>query len=286
MSSDVTTNYVDSEDDTRISYRQLGSGPGLVFVHGSLSTGANYSELAEDLAKDFTVYMPDRRGFGQSPYAGEWSVEKDAQDVAAVVAKAGAPFLFGYSLGAIVSLVAAENIASLKKLAIYEPPLFESKAAALPVVERVDRELREGKKAAAMTTAMKGAQLGAPFLNAMPHWLLTAMLKQMMKKEAKTGQSKYVGFGELAPTLHHDGHVILDVSGRQEEFKSIACETLLLGGGMSSAFMKGNLTRLESIIPQTRRKELPGLDHGSAQNRDVRGKPAPIAQALREFFKQ
>ena len=58
-----------SADGTTIGYRQLGRGPGIVVVHGSMSSGYNFLQLAEALADAFTVYLPDRRGRGLSgPY--------------------------------------------------------------------------------------------------------------------------------------------------------------------------------------------------------------------------
>lgn len=57
-----TLDSVISIDGTKIGYRQYGKGPGLIIVQGAMGTACNYHQLAIALAKDFTVYVPDRRG--------------------------------------------------------------------------------------------------------------------------------------------------------------------------------------------------------------------------------
>src|SRR5262245_41369367 len=91
-----TDGSVTSKDGTTIGYRQLGQGPGLVVVHGSMSTGYNHIQLAGLLADAFTVYLPDRRGFGLSkPYSQEYSIQDDIDDVDVLLTKTGAHNVFG-----------------------------------------------------------------------------------------------------------------------------------------------------------------------------------------------
>src|SRR5262245_51921839 len=96
---------VTSRDGTTIGYRRLGDGPGLVILHGSLSTGYYHLQLAQALADDFTVYLPDRRGFGLSgPFSKDDGVQEDVEDLDALLTKTGAQNVFGVSAGAIISL--------------------------------------------------------------------------------------------------------------------------------------------------------------------------------------
>lgn len=280
----LTNNTTTSRDGTRISYQETGHGPGLVIVHGSLSTMRNYSQLITLLAEHFTVYLYDRRGFIKDAQWQDFSLQKDIEDVAAVIKATKASNLFGYSLGAIIALCAAAALPEVRKLAVYEPPLFPTREAAEPVMSRLDQELAQHKIAAALVTAMVGAHLGSPWFNAMPRRLLEFMTKYMMTYGEKEGQGGYLSFRQLAQTLHHDGQVILEMSGKQDEFSRITAQTLLMGGSKSSKFLKNNLENLEKIIPQATRHKLPGLEHGSAQNSDMRGKPSPIAAALVDFF--
>ncbi len=276
---------VTSKDGTSIGYRQLGHGPGLVILHGSMSTGYNHIELAEALADSFTVYLPDRRGYGLSgPFNMDDGVEKDVQDLDALLTKTGAYNVFGVSVGAIISLEAALNLPAIRKLAIYEPPLFTNRAAPAAMMARFDEEMARGKTAAALATAMKGAPLVSDMFSAMPRWLLEFMTERMMSHEDKKGSGDYASFRELAPTLHHDGQVILEMSGQQERLRGIRAEVLLLGGSKSTAFLKAGLDSVANVLPHARRIEFAGLDHAASWNTDRRGHPNVIAQELRRFF--
>src|ERR1051325_9217052 len=72
---------VSSRDGTSIGFRQFGSGPGVILLHGSMSSGAHHTELAQLLADAFTVYVPDRRGRGLSgPYRTGDELEQEVED--------------------------------------------------------------------------------------------------------------------------------------------------------------------------------------------------------------
>ncbi|MBB6670387.1 alpha/beta fold hydrolase [Cohnella nanjingensis] len=77
-----TTGFATSKDGTTIGYRQLGQGPGLVIVHGSMQAAQNFMGLAAALSNEFTVYIPDRRGRGLSGPMGEhYSIQKECEDI-------------------------------------------------------------------------------------------------------------------------------------------------------------------------------------------------------------
>ncbi len=277
-----TTAHVTSKDGTTIGYRQLGQGPGVVILHGSMSTGYYHLQLAEALADAFTVYLPDRRGFGlSSPSGTDDGVQKDVQDLEALLAKTGAHNIFGVSLGAVICLEAALTLPAIRKLAIYEPPLFTNSAAPSAMMRRYDEEMAQGKVAAALATVMKGAPLMSDSFSAMPHWLVEFMTGKMMSFKPA---GDYVSFRDFAPTLHHDGQVIIEMSGQQKTLSGIRAEVLLLGGSRSTAFLKAGLNSVAKVLPQAKRVEFPGLDHGASWNSDVRGKPEVVAQELRRFF--
>ncbi len=277
-----TTGSVTSTDGTIIGFRQLGQGPGLVILHGSLSTGFYHLQLAQALADGFTVYLPDRRGFGLSGPCGlDDRIQKDVEDLDALLTKTGAHNLFGVSAGAIISLRAALSLPAIHKLAIYEPPIFSNPQTPGAMMAHFDQELAQGDVAAALTTAMKGAPLMSDLFAAMPRWLVEFMTKRMMSYKPS---GDYESFGELAPTLHHDGRIIVEMSGQQSTLKAIRANLLLLGGSQSTAFLKAGLDSIAKVLPDARRVEFPGLNHGSSWNSDVRGKPEAIAQELRRFF--
>src|ERR1700722_13703667 len=121
-----TTGSAQSADGTTIGFRRAGSGRPLVLVPGGMLASQHFVALAGELAADFEVVVPDRRGRGMSgPYgeAGTRIVDSEAADIRAVIAEVGAHDLFGLSSGALVSLDAVLGATSVTRLALYEPPL-------------------------------------------------------------------------------------------------------------------------------------------------------------------
>lgn len=276
--------YVTSKDGTRIGYRQRGHGPGLIILHGSLSTGYYHIQLAKALSDRFTVTLPDRRGFGLSdPFHQEDGILKDVEDLEALLAQVAAHNLFGVSVGAIIALKAALSVSAIHKLAIYEPPLFTNAEAPQAMMARFDDEMAQGNTAAALTTAMKGAPLISDLFSALPRGLIEFMTRKTMSFKAA---GDYASFEELAPTLYHDGQVILAMSGQPERLKGIRAGVLLLGGSSSTVFLKSGLEFVAKALPHARRITLPGLNHGSTWNVELRGKPELIVPELKQFFEE
>jgi hypothetical protein len=88
----------------------------------------------------------------------------------------------------------------------------------------------------------------------------------------------------LAPTLHYDFQLVIEMAEKLESFKDIRAEVLLLGGSKSPAYFKVALDALEKILPLVIRIEFPGLGHGGSGNTNRGGKPQRVAQELRRFF--
>jgi pimeloyl-ACP methyl ester carboxylesterase len=281
----VRTGSVSSQDGTTIGYRQLGHGPGVVLLHGSMSSGHNHMQLAEAMADAFTVYLPDRRGRGLSgPYSKDHSIQKDVEDIDALLNKTGAHNVFAVSTGGIICLQAALTLPAIHKAAIYEPPLFINSSVPTAVLTRFDNEMAQGNVAAALVTGMKGAQMGPPILNFVPRWLLERGTKIAMAGEDKKPESDYVTMRMLAPTLHYDFQLTVEMSGALESFKAMRTEVLLLGGSKSPAYFKIALHALEKVLTHVKRVEFLGLDHGASWNTDRGGQPKPVAQELHRFF--
>ncbi|HEU4547502.1 MAG TPA: alpha/beta hydrolase, partial [Microlunatus sp.] len=105
-----------------------GRGPALVLVHGSLSDHSPLQPFIDELSGDITCYALDRRGFGASPDALDYSAEREFSDVATVVAAVAdrtgeRVALFGHSWGASCALGAAPGLTALRTLILYEPSL-------------------------------------------------------------------------------------------------------------------------------------------------------------------
>jgi pimeloyl-ACP methyl ester carboxylesterase len=279
------TGFVTAPDGTTIGYRRLGRGPGLVLLHGSMSTGYNHRQLAEALADDFTVVLPDRRGRGLSgPYRESYSIQRDVEDLGAVLSSTGASNVCGVSSGAIIVLQAALGLPGIRRAALFEPPLFLDESVPAAVQARFDREMHRGDVAAALVTAMKGSQMGPRLFNAMPRRLLEALTRLALRGEARKAQGEYVPMRVLASTLHHEFELIAAASGRFDAYRALSADVLLLGGGKSPAYLKSALDALEPVLPRAYRVELPGVGHAASWNADRGGTPGLVARELRKFF--
>jgi pimeloyl-ACP methyl ester carboxylesterase len=114
-----------SKDGTRIAYERRGHGPPLVMVHGSAVDHTRWGGAASTLAEHFTLWMMDRRGRGKSGDATAYAIEREFEDVAAVLEATPAPAcVMAHSYGAICALGAAGLTPRLVRMALYEPPLF------------------------------------------------------------------------------------------------------------------------------------------------------------------
>jgi pimeloyl-ACP methyl ester carboxylesterase len=283
--SEFTIGGVTSKDGTNIGYRQIGHGSGVVLLHGAMSSSQTHSELAQMLADTFTVYIPDRRGRGLSgPYSNNYTIQKDVEDLEALLTKTGAHQVFGVSSGALILLQTALTLPVIHKAAIYEPPLSINGSAPTAWISRYDKEMAQGKLTAALITAMKGAQMGPSLFNLMPRWLLELLTNLAIKQENKQPLKDEVTWQALAPTLHYDGQLLVEMAERLESFRAIRASMLLLGGSKSPAYLKLALDGLEKVLPNVERIELAGLGHAGSWNSNRGGQPEKVAQALRQFF--
>lgn len=283
--SRYVTGSVPSKDGTAIGYHQLGHGPGVLLLHGAMESARSHIQLAEALATAFTVYLPDRRGRGRSgPYGEDYCIQTEVEDVDALLTKTGAHYIVGVSSGALIALQAALTLPTIHRAAIFEPPLILNGSASTAWLARYDREMAQGKVAAALVTGVKGAQMGPPVFNLVPRWLLELLTKMAMASEDKKAKEDDVTFRALAPTLHYDGQIVVEMSGRLERFRAMPVEVLLLGGSKSPAYLKVALDALENVLPHVTRIEFPGLGHGATGNTDRGGQPVRVAQELHRFF--
>ncbi|MEA2682626.1 MAG: hypothetical protein QOK05_954 [Chloroflexota bacterium] len=273
-----------SADGTAIGYGLLGEGPAVVLIQGAMGSAHNFKDLAAILAEQFKVVVPDRRGRGASPhaYGPDYGVRTEVEDLDALLQATGATRVFGLSSGALIGLAAAREIPSIEKLAIYEPPLFLD-AAPTDMLARLEREVAEGRMAAALITGMQGAQLGPSFLNLIPRGALEFLTGMAIARDSRA-PGEYVPMRDLAPTLRFDFRLVCEMSATVDTFRDIECDLLLLGGSKSPAYLKAGLDALASAVPRARRVEFAGLNHGAAWNADRGGHPDKVAPALREFL--
>jgi alpha-beta hydrolase superfamily lysophospholipase len=142
-------NRVTSKDGTSIAYERQGSGPAVILVTGGLDDGSENAPLAAELAEHFSVYNYNRRGRGDSGDTPPYAVEREIEDIEALVAEAGgSAHLYGVSTGAALALEAAQDIAGVRS-SPYWPgmeaiahTLADAVAASIP---RAERQTLEGQ---------------------------------------------------------------------------------------------------------------------------------------------
>src|SRR4051812_732714 len=176
-----TVHKVTSDDGTVIGYRQLGSGPGLLLVHGGNMGSQNFMKLGQALADRFTVYIVDRRGRGLSGPAGDYSLAKESQDMRAVIRATGATNIFGLSVGGAVTLQTALDEPAIRNVALYEPPVGYDPTSWIP---QYDKEIAEGKFGAALLTIAE--HTGGPSLMTRLRFFLAPLLNVAIKADAKS----------------------------------------------------------------------------------------------------
>lgn len=121
-----------SPDRTRIAYRQSGSGPGTVLVHGGFLDGSSMAGLMEELSSSRTVMAPDRRGHGaSSPYTSPHSFHDDVADLVSLSRFLADELdqtveVVAHSAGCHVALAAAASAAPISRLVLWEPPDFQA----------------------------------------------------------------------------------------------------------------------------------------------------------------
>src|SRR5260370_837440 len=114
-----------SADGTKIAFDQTGDGPPLILVVGAFNEGTSGAPLAQALESELTVLTYDRRGRGASTDTQPYAVEREIEDLDALIrAAGGAARVFGYSSGAILALEAASHGLNITQLALYDAPFM------------------------------------------------------------------------------------------------------------------------------------------------------------------
>ncbi|WP_327139446.1 alpha/beta fold hydrolase [Nocardia sp. NBC_01327] len=271
---------VQAPDGTRIGYRQIGTGPGLVLVHGAMMASKNFETLADLLAADFTVYVPDRRGRGMSgPFGPNYGIRTEIDDLAALLEETGAHYVFGLSAGATVALHAARALPQITKLALYDAPLADAEGKSpLGWLDRFEHEMNYGKTATAFVTVLKGTgDIGG--VAKLPRVMLTPVIALMLRLNKGTEDDP--SMRDLLPTVRYDVGMVESVVA-DKDFSGLRCDTLLLGGETSIGYLQDASQTLEKLLPDVRRVTLPGVGHMAALNDE---KPELVAAELRSFFR-
>jgi pimeloyl-ACP methyl ester carboxylesterase len=262
-----------SKDGTPIAFDLSGQGPALILVAGATATRLAEASLAAALAPHFTVFAYDRRGRGDSGDTAPYAVEREIEDIEALITEAGgSAFVFGHSSGAVLALEAARLLpAKITKLAVYEPPFIIDDSrppAPQDYASHLNELVSSGRPGDAVAYFMTEVGTSAE------------MVAQMRQSPM------WPALEAVAPTLVYDVTIMEDTERGDplplRKWDAVTVPTLVmdgtvfLGRGESHVFLRHGADELANILPDAQRRILEGQDHGPAN--------AVLVPALKEFF--
>lgn len=234
---DLPVEHVTSADGTSIAYERTGSGPPVVIVGGGLNEKAMHADLADLLSRDFTVYNYDRRARGDSDdrLVGPYTVQREIEDLAAVIEAAGGPcHLYANCSGAMIAIPAAAQGLPIARMGMYEPP-YASPQPPPEYLETLKQMLAEERITDAVDYFLKAALFSDSelvYLKDHPIWPAFEAMAHSMPYDA---------------TLSTNG-----VKIPVEELARVPVPAMVLGGKQSPGWMLDNCRALATGMPQGR----------------------------------
>jgi pimeloyl-ACP methyl ester carboxylesterase len=238
--------HVRSKDGTKIAVDEVGVGRPIVIVHGATVDRAVWAKVATLLADRFRVFTFDRRGRGDSEDAVEYEPAREAEDLIAVVRPIDGPVvLFGHSSGGIITLQAVEQLSSVDRLVLYEPPVFIGSARRpSDLAARLMTLLRTGDRDGVARTFLREG-FGWP----------NAQVDQV------AGSPRWPALLGLAHTMPYDMQVQSEYVFDSGRLAAIRIPTLFLLGSDSPPEMRSGTEALAAAIRESEIRELPGQGH-------------------------
>lgn len=291
--TDYSKRSVTSADGTTIGFRQLGRGPAVVILHGGALASQHYMKLAAALADSFTVCISDRRGRGMSgPYGRDYSIDREDEDLAAVVAETGAQFVFGAADGGLFALHGSVAVPEIRKVAVFEPVIFVGQPGLdefIKTIERGEALVARGDLAAAMSSLAADAG-NDPRTQAVsrPYRVMARLLaapiacRALLFLDALAARGDTVALRDLVPALIPELQLVKATAGTIDYYRNVTAQCLLMCGTGAPQLFTATQDALQQVLPHSSAVVLAGLNHGAAQ--DQGGNPAVIAEQLRQFF--
>ncbi len=252
-----------SKDSTPIALDISGKGPAVVIVGGVLGDRSQQAPLAALLAEHFTVFNYDRRGRGESGFTPPYTVERETEDLAAVIKEAGgSAFVYGTSGCAVLALEAAAGGVAMRKLALWEPSyIIPGSRPPVPKDYKTQlTEMLESNRRGDMVELFMTQAVGMP----------AEFVAQMRNAPWWPAQEA------VAHTLVYEATLMGDFSIPKRGFGMVTMPTLVIDGG-EIPWLSLSSQAVADALPNAQRRTLKGQPH----NVD----PAAIAPILVEFFK-
>ncbi|GAA0971475.1 alpha/beta hydrolase [Acrocarpospora macrocephala] len=250
---------VQSKDGTTIGYDQVGQGPALVLVDaaGGFRGFGPMGALAAELASSFTVVTYDRRGRGESTDTLPYAIEREVEDLGAVIAAVGGPaFVEGFSSGSVLALYAAGQGLPITKVAMLEPPLDLDGPPDTTLAAELTELVTAGRRGDAVLHFH--ASIGVP--------------------EEITAGMRHAPFWpeleKLAHTLVYDTTITSTLT--TDQVRAITVPTLVVNSEETDDRLRGWATHVATTLPNGEHRQLKGEWHGVT--------PEVLAPVLTEFF--
>lgn len=258
---------VTSADGSRIAFWREGSGPPLLLVHGGVCDHLAWYYVLPFLAKKFTVYTYDRRGRGESGDTPPYSVEREVEDLAAMLAAIGEPaHLLGHSAGAMLALMAAERCDDLLSLMLYEPAFLIEGVRKPPgpeVLEQMKSLLAAGERdevirmAIRQTVEFSEDQIGA--MEVGPGWEQLRSVAHSIPQDWELWGQPFIA----------------------ERVSAVRTRTLLLMGSESPLWLKAAARAVLATLPHATLEVLEGQGHHATITA-----PQMFAKAVLKFVEE
>jgi pimeloyl-ACP methyl ester carboxylesterase len=256
------TDTVTSADGTAIAFDRLGAGPPLIMAAGAFNTRTATAPLAGALQDRFTVLNYDRRGRGESGDTAPYAVERELEDLAALIGAAGGTAaVFGYSSGANLALAAAAQGLGITALALYEPAFRldggPRPPAGLP--GQLAELVRAGRRGAAV-------ELFQARVIGMPEAVIAGMRRAPFRPALEA----------IAHTLAYEAALVGDLTLPRAMLGTVEVETLVLDGSESAPAMRDAAQAVAGALPRGRHHRLAGQSHDLS--------PAATAPVVADFL--
>lgn len=240
--------FTTSADGTRIAYDRSGSGRPIVFATGAFNDHTTATPLAERLAGDFTVITYDRRARGRSGDTRPYAIDREIDDLAAVIDVAGGDAaVFGYSSGALLAVRAAAAKLPITSLVLYEAPFaIETWHQRTDLPERLDDLVRLGRPGDAVTL-FQAEGIGLP-----PE--VVAQIRQ---------SPMFPALEAIAQSVVYDATITAAFATPDPGLMSVDVPALVLNGEQTWPRLAQAARSLAEALPRARYQQVPGgAEHG------------------------
>lgn len=252
-----------SKDGTPIAFNQSGEGTPLILVVGAFNDHSTGAPLAASLSEHFTVFNYDRRGRGASGDTVPYAIEREIEDIEALLTEAGGQAaVFGYSSGALLALKAKAADLPISRLALYDPPFLLGDGfpkLAQEIAVQLTELLASGRRGEAV-------ELFQTKIVGIPPEMVAQLRHAPFRPALET----------IAHTLVYEATLIGAMEVVAQQLPSITVPTLVISGENSPVQMRSAAQTLADALLHSRHRLLEGQTHDLV--------PAVLAPVLEEFF--